>query len=96
MSNGITNHNRDKYERVRRLMWSKCEACGRLVFYKDYKNNHYVCPRCGRAFMMTPKQRFNLLFDDIDWVKFDLPIVSDDPLNFTDRMSYKERLLLEI
>ena len=92
MSSGIKNHNRDRYERVRRLMWIKCEACGRLVYYKDYKNNHYVCPRCGRAFIMTPKQRFDLLFDSINWQKFDLPIVSDDPLNFSDRMSYKERL----
>ena len=92
MSAGITNRNRDKYERVRKLMWIKCEACGRLVFYKDYKNNQYVCPKCGRAFIMTPKQRFDLLFDDINWKKFDLPIVSDDPLNFVDRISYKERL----
>ena len=89
---GIKNHNRDRYDRVRRLMWIKCEACGRLVYFKDYKNNHYVCPRCGRAFIMTPKQRFDLLFDSVDWQKFDLPIVSDDPLNFTDRVSYKERL----
>ena len=92
MSAGIKNHNRDKYERVRRLMWIKCEACGRLVYYKDYKNNQYVFPRCGRAFMMTPKQRFDLLFDNVNWQKFDLPIVSDDPLNFTDRISYKDRL----
>lgn len=89
---GIKNHNRDKYERVRRLMWIKCEACGRLVFYKDYKNNHYVCPKCNRAFIMNPKQRFDLLFDDIDWKKLDLPMPTDDPLNFTDRMPYKERL----
>ena len=92
MTSGIKNHIRDKYDRVRRLMWIKCEACGRLVYYKDYKNNHYVCPRCSRAFMMTPKQRFDLLFDSVNWQKFDLPIVSDDPLNFSDRMSYKERL----
>ena len=92
MSAGIKTHNRDRYERVRRLMWIKCEACGRLVYYKDYKNNQYVCPRCGRAFMMTPKQRFDLLFDNVNWQKFDLPVVSDDPLNFTDRISYKDRL----
>lgn len=89
---GITNHNRDRYERVRRLMWIKCEACGRLVFYKDYKNNHYVCPKCNRAFIMNPKQRFDLLFDDVDWKKLDLPMPTDDPLNFTDRVSYKDRL----
>lgn len=93
MSGGIKNHNRDRYERVRRLMWIKCEACGRLVFYKDYKNNHYVCPRCNRAFIMNPKQRFDLLFDNVDWQKFDFTMPTDDPLNFTDRVSYKERLV---
>jgi len=89
---GIKNHNRDKYDRVRRLMWIKCEACGHLVYYKDYKDNHYVCPRCSRAFMMTPKQRFDLLFDNNKWQKIDFPETSDDPLNFIDRMTYKDRL----
>ena len=89
---GIKNDNRDKYERVRRLMWIKCESCGRLVFYKDYKDNLYICPRCNHAFMMNPKQRFNLLFDNNDWKKLDLPTVSDDPLEFFDRVAYTERL----
>lgn len=93
MSSGIKNHNRDRYERIRKLMWIKCEACGRLVYYKDYRNNHYVCPRCGRAFIMTPKQRFNLLFDSIYWQPYELPVSTDDPLNFIDRVAYKERLL---
>ena len=89
---GIKNDNRDKYERVKRLMWIKCESCGRLVFYKDYKDNLYICPRCNHAFMMNPKQRFDLLFDSNDWQKLDLPVVSDDPLKFVDRMPYTERL----
>lgn len=89
---GIKNRNRERYERIRRLMWIKCQSCGKLVYYKDYKENHYICPRCGKAFIMTPKQRFDLLFDDTDWEKISLPIVSDDPLSFEDRMSYKERL----
>jgi len=89
---GIKNKNRERYERVRRLMWIKCQACGKLVYYKDYKDNHYICPMCGRAFIMTPKQRFDLLFDDMTWEKIALPTVSDDPLKFTDRMSYKDRL----
>ena len=89
---GIKNHNRERYDRVRRLMWIKCESCGKLIYYKDYKENHYICPMCGRAFIMTPKQRFDLLFDDMTWEKIELPIVSDDPLQFTDRMPYSERL----
>ncbi len=89
---GIKNRNRERYDRVRRLMWIKCSSCGRLVYYKDYKENNYICPRCGKAFIMTPKQRFNLLFDDNNWEKLPLPIVSDDPLNFVDRVPYCDRL----
>ena len=89
---GIKNRNRERYERVRRLMWIKCESCGKLVYYKDYKDNKYICPSCGRAFIMTPKQRFDLLFDDNSWERLTPPNVSDDPLNFTDRVAYTDRL----
>lgn len=89
---GIKNRDRARYDRVRRLMWIKCESCGRLVYYKDYKDNLYICPRCGRAFIMTPKQRFDLLFDNNEWTRVVLPCVSDDPLQFTDRVPYTERL----
>ena len=89
---GIKNRNRERYERIRRLMWIKCESCGHLVYYKDYKTNHYICPRCGRAFIMTPKQRFDLLFDNIEWERIKLPTASDDPLHFVDRKSYRDRL----
>ena len=91
-SSGIKNKNREKYDRVRKLMWIKCESCGKLVYYKDYKTNHYICPRCGRAFIMNPKQRFDLLFDDRTWEKIPLPTMPDDPLHFVDRMPYSERL----
>ena len=89
---GIKNSNRERYEKVRRLMWIKCESCGQLVYSQDYKANHYICPHCGRAFIMSPKQRFDLLFDNNEWSKIELPIVSDDPLHFVDRMSYADRL----
>jgi acetyl-CoA carboxylase carboxyl transferase subunit beta len=89
---GIKNRNRERYERVRRLLWIKCESCGQLVYYKDYKENKYICPRCGRAFIMSPKQRFDLLFDDNTWERLTPPNVSDDPLKFEDRISYKARL----
>lgn len=89
---GIKNKDRQKYDRVRKLMWIKCESCDKLVYYKDYKDNHYICPRCGRAFIMNPKQRFDLLFDDRTWEKIPLPTMPDDPLDFCDRMPYTERL----
>ncbi len=89
---GIKNRNRERYDNVRKLMWVKCAACGKLVYYKDYKLNNYICPRCNRAFIMTPKQRFDLLFGGSNWERVTMPTVSDDPLNFTDRAAYKDRL----
>ncbi len=89
---GIKTRKHDKYDQVRKLMWIKCEACGKLVYHKDYKENKYICPRCNHTFGMTPKQRFDLLFDDKKWVRFELPEPADDPLNFKDRVPYKERL----
>ncbi|MDR1360691.1 MAG: acetyl-CoA carboxylase, carboxyltransferase subunit beta [Rickettsiales bacterium] len=89
---GIKTVKRERYEKTKRLMWIKCESCGRLVYYKDYKENKYICPRCNHSFSMTPKQRFDLLFDDNKWERLELPVASDDPLNFTDRESYKDRL----
>lgn len=89
---GIKNQDRNRYDRVPRLMWIKCESCGKLVYYRDYKDNHYVCPRCGHVFIMTPKQRFNLLFDDANWQPLNLPKCTDDPLEFVDRETYKNRL----
>lgn len=89
---GIKNRNRERYDRVRRLMWIKCESCGKLVYYKDYKDNLYICPNCNRSFIMTPKQRFDLLFDNTDWEKLNLPTVADDPLTFVDRRPYCDRL----
>lgn len=89
---GIKNNNRDKYEKIKRLMWIKCQNCGKLVYYKDYKDNDYICPKCDHAFIMTPKQRFDLLFDSNKWEKMTFQKISDDPLAFIDKISYKERL----
>ncbi len=89
---GIKIQDRNRYDRVPKLMWIKCESCGKLVYYRDYKDNHYVCPRCGHVFIMSPKQRFNLLFDSPEWTKLNLSTCTDDPLEFTDRENYKDRL----
>lgn len=88
----INPSNKERYEKIRRLMWLKCESCGKLIYYKDYKDNYYICPKCNKTFIMTPKQRFDLLFDNNEWEKLVLPQAEDDPLNFVDRISYKERL----
>jgi acetyl-CoA carboxylase carboxyl transferase subunit beta len=91
-ASGIKNQVRARYESIKRLMWIKCEKCSRMVYFKDYKENLYTCPRCNHTYPMRPSQRFKLLFDEKSWTPFELPKVSDDPLGFTDRESYADRL----
>jgi acetyl-CoA carboxylase carboxyl transferase subunit beta len=93
MRNGIKTHTHEKYDSIKRLLWLKCSSCGKLIYYKDFRDNFRVCPKCGFTFPMIPSQRFNLIFDDKNWTEIPMPIASDDPLKFTDKMSYKDRLI---
>jgi acetyl-CoA carboxylase carboxyl transferase subunit beta len=87
-----TKSRSDKYDSIKRFMWVKCESCGKLVFYKDFKKNLRVCPVCHHIFGLTPIHRFKMLFDNLDFEQLALPVVSDDPLDFTDCKCYKDRL----
>ncbi|MDR0319658.1 MAG: acetyl-CoA carboxylase carboxyltransferase subunit alpha [Rickettsiales bacterium] len=80
------------YNSVKKLMWLKCEHCGKLVFYKDYKKLR-TCPECGHSFQMPPSHRFKMLFDDLEFKKLDMPSFPDDPMEFCDIKPYKEKLL---
>ena len=88
----ISSKSRERYESIKRLLWLRCSNCGKLVYYKDYRDNLRVCPKCGFTFPMTPYQRFALIFDNNEWTEIPAPVASDDPLGFVDRVSYADRL----
>lgn len=92
MSKGIKTDRHDRYDSVKRLLWLKCSSCGKLIYYKDFRDNARVCPKCGFTFPMIPQQRFNLMFDDKAWTEIPMPAAGDDPLGFVDRIPYAERL----
>ena len=58
----------------------------------DFENNMWVCPDCNRHHRIKPKQRFDYLFGKGNYEIFKTPIPNDDPLNWTDSKSYKDRL----
>ncbi len=71
--------------------WTKCPACGDMIFHKELEQNFQVCPKCSHHFRMTAEQRLELLFDT-GYTTIDLPEVRDDPLNFSDIKKYSDRL----
>ena len=73
-------------------MWVKCPESGQMVFYRDLEANHFVIPGSGYHMRMPPEARLQLLFDEGEFEKIDLPEAPVDPLGFRDERKYVDRL----
>jgi acetyl-CoA carboxylase carboxyl transferase subunit beta len=74
-------------------LWMKCKSCGELVFKRRVRENNNICPSCGEYFFLTAVERIGLLVDEASFEDVTLPIVADDPLQFSDRKPYPERVV---
>ncbi|NNE71220.1 MAG: acetyl-CoA carboxylase carboxyltransferase subunit beta [Rhodothermales bacterium] len=72
--------------------WIKCKECASTVNRRELQRNLLVCSECGYHFPMSGMEYYRLLFDDAEFEVFDTNLVSQDPLEFTDRKPYPKRL----
>jgi acetyl-CoA carboxylase carboxyl transferase subunit beta len=63
-----------------------------MLHHKDLKENLRVCDACNHHFRMSVEDRIELLFSKEDTKEIELDKISDDPLNFSDKKKYKDRL----
>jgi acetyl-CoA carboxylase carboxyl transferase subunit beta len=82
----------EKKIRIPDGLWLKCNNCKAIIYKKEVIRNSNVCPKCNYHFRISATERLKALFDDSNYTEFDRNIYSSDPLNFTDSMSYRERL----
>jgi acetyl-CoA carboxylase carboxyl transferase subunit beta len=73
-------------------LWDKCPACGQMIFHRELEANQRVCPHCGHHLRIGVKRRLELLFDDGQFDRAELPKVEADPLKFRDRKRYTDRI----
>lgn len=73
-------------------LWVKCPDCGQMLFHNDLEANQNVCTHCDYHMRISPKERFEALFDDAKYDLIELPEVPVDPLKFRDSKRYTERL----
>lgn len=73
-------------------LWLRCGSCGELVFRRRLQENSYICPRCGAYFFLTAQERIAALVDPDSFEDLTLPLSSEDPLGFSDRKPYSDRL----
>jgi len=73
-------------------LWQNCPSCGNMLHHKDLKANLRVCNTCNYHFRMSAEDRIKLIFAKEDTKEIELDKISDDPLNFSDKKKYKDRL----
>jgi acetyl-CoA carboxylase carboxyl transferase subunit beta len=73
-------------------LFAKCEGCGQSLFIRELETNLKVCPKCNFHNRVNAVERLELTFDNEEWIEFDSNLASNDPLTFTDKKTYAERL----
>lgn len=72
--------------------WVKCQSCQAVMFHKEVENQKFVCPKCGFHIRLGVKDRIAMLCDEDTFTEYDSTLKPIDPLEFTDKISYKQRL----
>lgn len=81
-----------KYVDVPEGLWIRCTQCSAMVYRRILEENLHVCPECDYHYRVSARTRIGQLNDPGTFEEFLADIESSDPLEFTDRVSYKERL----
>ena len=81
---------RPSKEEIENSNWTTC--CKGPVLKKDLEENLWVCSACNKHHRINCRQRFDIMFGKNNYEILNTPIPSDDPLNWIDSKSYKERL----
>jgi len=77
-------------EEIANSDWMSC--CKGPILKKDLEDNLWVCPSCNKHHRISPRQRFDVIFGKNNYEVLKTPIPQDDPLNWSDSKSYKDRL----
>ena len=72
-------------------LWTTCE-CKNLIYKEDLLSNLKCCPKCGAHHKLSCKERFDIFFDNKEYVLIETPLPKDDPLKFQDNKKYTDRL----
>jgi acetyl-CoA carboxylase carboxyl transferase subunit beta len=96
--NWISNYVRPKINslfsrrEVPENLWTKCSECGTMLFHRELHEALNVCTNCDHHMGITPRERFNALFDGGVFTEVSVPEPIADPLHFRDQKRYPDRM----
>ncbi len=73
-------------------LWHQCPGCEQMVFHRELEAALNVCPHCGHHLRLPALKRLQMLFDDGEYTRIELPKLTGDPLKFRDLKRYGDRL----
>jgi acetyl-CoA carboxylase carboxyl transferase subunit beta len=73
-------------------LWIRCVGCGQMIYRRILEEELHVCPECGHHYRVDARTRIRQLVDPETFEEFLSDIESSDPLEFTDRIPYRQRL----
>jgi acetyl-CoA carboxylase carboxyl transferase subunit beta len=77
-------------EEIENSDWTSC--CKGPILKKDLEENLWVCNSCGKHHRISCRQRFDIFFGKNSYQILESPMPTEDPLNWIDTKSYKDRL----
>lgn len=72
-------------------LWYKSPT-GKIIETEELERNFFVSPEDGYHVRIGSNEYFNILFDDNKFKELDKKVTSKDPLKFTDKKKYIDRL----
>jgi acetyl-CoA carboxylase carboxyl transferase subunit beta len=78
-------------EEIANSDWTSC--CKGPILKKDLEDNLWICNSCGKHHRINCRQRFDIFFGKNRYEILETPVPLEDPLNWKDTKTYKERLV---
>jgi acetyl-CoA carboxylase carboxyl transferase subunit beta len=73
-------------------LWVRCPGCQATIFRKEAERLLGVCPECDYHWYVTAQERIRQLLDEGTFEEWDAGLAPTDPLGFSDKRSYPDRL----
>jgi len=73
-------------------LWVRCPGCQATIFRKEAERRMGVCPDCDYHWYVSAQERIRQVLDEGTFEEWDADLIPGDPLQFSDRRSYKDRI----
>jgi acetyl-CoA carboxylase carboxyl transferase subunit beta len=73
-------------------LWTKCDACGGIIYQRDLEEAYWTCPQCHHHFRIGSDQYLRVVINEGSFREINAGMTAGDPLKFRDRKTYRERI----